>query len=88
MMFWSVIGIFAALLTATSFIPQIIVRLRHPALARVSLVTLVIFMLGCTLWIAYGIHLRDKIIIGANIFILSNVLFLFLLQCFQPGSKN
>jgi MtN3 and saliva related transmembrane protein len=85
-MFWTILGILAALLTATSFIPQIIVRLRNPSQARISWVTLGIFMLGCALWIAYGFHLQDNIVIGANIFILSNVLILFLLQCQKPKS--
>jgi MtN3 and saliva related transmembrane protein len=86
--FWPLVGIGAAVLTSTSFIPQTITRWRHPEHSRVSYATLVIFMLGSLLWAAYGIHLRDAIIIGANAFILTNLLFLALLQWWQERNRR
>jgi MtN3 and saliva related transmembrane protein len=77
---WALIGTAAAALTATSFIPQIITELRHPNRARVAYGTLGAFIAGSALWAAYGFHLRDWIIIGANLFILSNLILLTLLQ--------
>jgi MtN3 and saliva related transmembrane protein len=80
---WTIIGLAAALLTSTSFIPQLLLRLRKPAEARLSYGTLAAFLAGSLLWAAYGVHLRDMIIIGANVFIFSNLVLLAGLQIFQ-----
>ncbi len=71
---WSFIGLGAALLTSTSFVPQLFLQLKNPAHARVSYLTLFQFSLGALLWTGYGIHLHDWIIIAANLFILANLL--------------
>lgn len=65
-MFWIIIGISAASLTMFAFIPQIIKVFKNKSAKDVSLTTLLQLSLGVSLWIAYGIHLRDKIIIIAN----------------------
>ncbi|MBU4472779.1 MAG: SemiSWEET transporter [Candidatus Omnitrophica bacterium] len=65
-MFWSIIGSTAAVFTMFAFIPQIIKALKTKSVKDVSLVTLLQLSLGVTLWIAYGIHLKDAIIITAN----------------------
>ncbi|MBU3958836.1 MAG: SemiSWEET transporter [Candidatus Omnitrophica bacterium] len=65
-MFWSIIGSTAAVFTMFAFIPQIIKVLKTKSVKDVSLVTLLQLSLGVTLWIAYGIHLKDAIIITAN----------------------
>lgn len=79
-MFWVIIGSTAALLTMFAFIPQIFKALRTKSVKDVSLVTLLQLSLGVSLWIAYGIHLKDKIIITANtitLIILIILLFLY-----------
>lgn len=86
-MIWPAIGIAAALLTATSFIPQLVICWRHPGQARVAFITIFQFMLGAMLWAAYGIHLQDWIIIGANIFIISNLLAIAAVQWWQEKNK-
>ncbi|MBU4345768.1 MAG: SemiSWEET transporter [Candidatus Omnitrophica bacterium] len=65
-MFWSIIGSTAAVFTMFAFIPQIIKVLKTKSVKDVSLVTLLQLSLGVTLWITYGIHLKDAIIITAN----------------------
>lgn len=88
---WTAVGLAAAALTSTSFIPQIFAQLRNPEHTRVSYGTLGAFLLGSALWIGYGLHLRDWIIIGANLFVASNLAFLFVLQAgkdFTPGKKG
>jgi len=85
---WPVIGVIAASLTATSFIPQIITQWRHPDRARVAYGTLAAFMLGSALWACYGIHLWDWIIIGANLFIFTNLGFLVVLQLLRDGARR
>jgi MtN3 and saliva related transmembrane protein len=80
---WPVVGLTAAALTSTAFIPQLILRIRNPDQARVAYGTIGIFMLGASLWATYGAHLQDWIIIGANIFILLNLGLLAVVQFIQ-----
>ena len=65
-MFWLMVGSSAAILTMFGFIPQIIKVLKNKSAKDVSLITLFQLSLGVSLWIVYGIHLRDAIIIMAN----------------------
>src|SRR4030042_5775122 len=65
-MLWKCIGITAALLTMFGFVPQIIKMRKTKSAEDVSGFTLIQFSFGAVLWILYGIHLNDFIIIGAN----------------------
>ncbi len=65
-MFWKLIGITAASLTMFGFIPQIIKIYKTKSAKDISLIALLQFTLGIALWILYGIHLKDVIIIVAN----------------------
>lgn len=65
-MFWTIIGITAASLTMFGFIPQIIKIYKTKSAKDISLIALLQFTMGISLWILYGIHLRDAIIIVAN----------------------
>lgn len=58
-MFWQFIGLGAATLTMFAFIPQIIKVVKTKSAKDVSLFTLLQLSLGVSLWIAYGLHLRD-----------------------------
>lgn len=73
---WSLIGFSAAFLTMFAFIPQIIKVLKTKSVKDVSLVTLLQLSLGVLLWIAYGIHLKDTIIIIANSVTLTTLIIL------------
>ncbi len=84
---WPIIGLSAAALTSTAFIPQLVLRLRKPGQARVAYGTLGAFMLGASLWTAYGAHLGDWIIIGANIFIFTNLSAIAVVQFIQERIK-
>lgn len=76
---WMILGFSAACLTMFAFIPQIIKAFKSKSVKDVSLVTLFQLSLGVLLWIAYGIHLKDIIIITANTFtLLSLIILLFL----------
>ena len=48
------------------FVPQILKMWKTRSAEDVSGLTLIQFGAGVTLWMLYGIHLRDSIIIGAN----------------------
>jgi MtN3 and saliva related transmembrane protein len=65
-MLWTIIGSTAATLTMFSFIPQIIKVVRTKSAKDVSLITLLQLSVGVSLWMIYGIHLKDFIIITAN----------------------
>jgi MtN3 and saliva related transmembrane protein len=73
-MLWTIIGITAALLTMFGFIPQCVKMWKTKSVRDVSGATLVQFSIGVTLWMLYGIHLKDYIIIGANAVSLSTLL--------------
>ena len=65
-MWWTILGIAAASLTMFGFVPQIIKMWKTHSVKDVSGLTLIQFGAGATLWMLYGIHLKDFIIIGAN----------------------
>ncbi|MFY9402197.1 MAG: lipid-A-disaccharide synthase N-terminal domain-containing protein [Candidatus Omnitrophota bacterium] len=65
-MFWTIIGSIAATLTMLSFIPQIVRSYKSKHVKDISPVMLFQLSLGVSLWIAYGIHRKDPIIVIAN----------------------
>jgi MtN3 and saliva related transmembrane protein len=64
---WTVVGIVAALLTSFSYVPQVIKMWRHKSAKDVSNVTILQGVIGCSLWLVYGISLTDFVIIGSNV---------------------
>ena len=65
-MWWTILGITAASLTMFGFVPQIMKMWTTHSVKDVSGLTLIQFSVGAMLWILYGIHLQDFIVIGAN----------------------
>lgn len=59
-------GILAACLTMFGFVPQCAKMWKTKSVKDVSGLTLVQFSIGVSLWMFYGIHLKDYIIIGSN----------------------
>jgi MtN3 and saliva related transmembrane protein len=64
---WKLIGLGAATLTMFSFVPQLVKIYRTKSSDDVSPWMLFQFAAGVSLWIFYGIHLNDQIIICANV---------------------
>ncbi len=60
------VGIIVALLIMFGFIPQVYKMHHTKSVKDVSVVTLIQFSIGVFLWMLYGIHLKDFIIISAN----------------------
>lgn len=83
---WKIIGLCAATLTMFSFIPQIIKVRRNRCAKDVSLITLLQFTLGVSLWIIYGVYLKDAVIIIANIVTLISLIILLFFY-FAYGKK-
>mgnify|MGYP001593183981 FL=1 len=84
-MFWKLIGVIAACFTSFAFIPQVLKMQTARSAKDVSLITLIQLSLGVSLWIIYGIYLKDYIIILANAVTLLTLLrALFLYYKYKP----
>lgn len=76
---WLLVAVSAATLTMFGFVPQIIKVLKTKSAHDVSVMTLLQFSIGVSLWAFYGIHLKDIVIIVANIITLITLIVLLLL---------
>ena len=65
---WKIVGIMAAVCTTIGFIPQIVRGIRTKRLDDVSPLMCMLLIVGLSLWLSYGIHIEDMIIIVANAF--------------------
>jgi len=74
MTFWFYIGIAAAALTMFGFIPQIVRMYQTGSVHDISVLTLLQFTLGMTLWALYGFYINDAIVIGANLVSLTTLI--------------
>lgn len=63
---WEIVGFTAALMTSFGFLPQVIKIYKTKSVQDISLLALIQFAIGITLWVAYGVHLRNVVIITAN----------------------
>lgn len=87
---WYAVGAVAAVLTSFGFAPQVAKMWRTRSVRDVSPVTLGQFALGTTLWAIYGVHLKDGVIITANVITCSCVLLGLMLyfMFFKKGSQD
>ncbi len=60
-------GYFAAILTTTAFLPQLVKTLKTKKAEDVSLITLIMFISGVGSWIIYGYAISSYPILIANI---------------------
>jgi MtN3 and saliva related transmembrane protein len=65
---WWAIGLAAAALTSVSFLPQLVKGLRTKRMDDVSAEMLGLLCVGLFLWLLYGLHRDDVIIIASNVF--------------------
>ena len=66
-MIWQLIGIIASITVTSGFIPQIIKAVKTKKLDDVSPGMYMLIIFGMAMWILYGFHLSDPILIAANI---------------------
>lgn len=64
--FLTIIGLAAATLTTTAFLPQMFKTWQTKSAKDVSLIALITFIVGVFLWLIYGIYLQSLPIILAN----------------------
>ena len=74
------VGITAAILTTAAFIPQVIKAHRSKRTQDLSLLTYLLFSIGITLWIIYGLSLHSIPVIAANSVTLILSLYLIFLK--------
>ena len=77
---WKIVGIVAAVCTTTGFIPQIIRGVRTKKLEDISPIMYVLLIIGLSLWLSYGVHLKDMIIIVANAAAIAFSVFILILR--------
>ncbi|MDB5201667.1 MAG: hypothetical protein JWQ27_1076 [Ferruginibacter sp.] len=65
------LGLAAGTITSITFIPQVIQIWRTKSAKDISLPMLSMLIIGVSLWLAYGIILRDAAIIYTNSMVLS-----------------
>ena len=61
-----IFGYFAAILTTSAFLPQLIKTLKTKKAEDVSLTTLIMFIIGVLSWIIYGYKISSTPILIAN----------------------
>ena len=65
-MYWQIVGFSAAALTAFGFLPQVIKIYKTKSCQDISLLALIQFTVGITLWLLYGLHLKNIVVVSAN----------------------
>ena len=73
-----IIGYFAAILTTSAFVPQLIKTLKTKKADDVSLTTLIMFIIGVLSWIIYGYKISSTPILIANLITLILNLLIFI----------
>jgi len=63
---YEIIGLVAAVLTTTSFIPQVVKTWKTKSAGNLSLNMYIAMFVGIVLWLIYGIHLGSLAMILAN----------------------
>lgn len=77
--FITILGLVAATLTTSAFLPQMIKTWRTKSAKDVSLQMLITFCIGVFLWLIYGIYLQALPIILANLLtLIFNLIILWL----------
>jgi len=74
------IGLAAAVLTTSSFVPQIVKIIRTKGTKDISLLMYVVITIGFFLWLLYGVLREDPAIIFANVIALILGLFVLVLK--------
>jgi len=64
---WYALGAVAAALTSFGFVPQAVKMWRTKSVRDVSPLMITQFIAGVVLWAIYGAHLRNWVIIAANL---------------------
>ena len=75
-----IVGMLAAVLTTSAFVPQVYKAYRNKSAKDVSLTMYLIFLVGLLLWLYYGWHIESMAIIMANSVTVILVVFILVLK--------
>lgn len=75
-----IIGLIAATLTTSSFVPQVYKTWKHKSTRDISFTMYIGFFIGTMLWLYYGVQYQSLAIILANAITGLLVLFMLLLK--------
>jgi MtN3 and saliva related transmembrane protein len=64
---FEIIGLIAATLTTSAFVPQVYKAWKSKSTESLSLSMYVVFFMGIMLWLVYGFHLNSLAMILSNI---------------------
>lgn len=83
----TMIGMIAAVLTTSSFIPQIFKAYKRKRLDDLSPYLMLLFIAGASMWLIYGIFKADAIIVAANVLALAFNSTLLLMKVMYANGK-
>ena len=63
---YEIIGLIAAALTTSAFVPQVYKAWKTKSVENISLTMYLAMFVGIILWLVYGIHLNSIAMIAAN----------------------
>ncbi len=82
-------GIAASVLCAISMLPQLIKIAKEKAAENISIPMLILLIVGLSLWVTYGIFIKDFIIIISNsVSVLINITVLVLAVKYKGQAGN
>ncbi|GMN06895.1 hypothetical protein MTsPCn5_22840 [Croceitalea sp. MTPC5] len=61
-----ILGLIAAALTTSAFVPQVYKAWRHKSTKDISLTMYLVFLIGIVLWLIYGIAINSLSVAVAN----------------------
>lgn len=64
---YEIIGLIAAVLTTSAFVPQVYKTWKTKSAGNISLTMYIAMFIGILLWLVYGIHINSIAMIVANI---------------------
>lgn len=85
--FFFIVGMFAAVMSAIQFLPQVWKSFATKQVNDISIATLLLAISGSGAWLAYGLHLQDLPIILANSINFLAIISLILLKIFINSKK-
>ena len=79
---FEIIGLIAAVLTTSAYVPQVYKTWKTKSAGNISLTMYLVMFVGIILWLIYGIHLNSLAMILANIvtIILTLIIIVFKLK--------
>ena len=83
-----IFGYFAAILTTSAFLPQLIKTLKTKKAEDVSLTTLIMFIVGVLSWIIYGYKISSIPILIANLITLILNLLILISKIYFSKKEN